>query len=162
MRTAEALARGRRIYARIRGWGVASDGSGGITRPEPAGQMLALRRAYARAGYGPDSVGYFEGPGTGTSGGAAVEPGGLSRPLRASVSAMGFGGIDTHLTLEGEAGARRDGLGDDERRLAATPQDAELFLFGAASPEALGAAITRVAGYAARISFAEMADLARA
>src|SRR5207302_7152970 len=43
MRLEDALAlvrsEGRRIYAVIRGWGVSSDGSGGITRPEVEGQM---------------------------------------------------------------------------------------------------------------------------
>jgi enediyne polyketide synthase len=52
MRHEDALLRGQRIYAVIRGWGISSDGSGGITRPEVEGQLIALRRAYARAGYG--------------------------------------------------------------------------------------------------------------
>src|SRR5207247_1139630 len=46
MRHEDALAMGRRVYGLIRGWGVSSDGSGGITRPEVDGQMLAVRRAY--------------------------------------------------------------------------------------------------------------------
>ena len=46
MRRGDALAQRCRIYATIRGWGVSSDGSGGISRPEPAGQLLAVRRAY--------------------------------------------------------------------------------------------------------------------
>ena len=39
---------GCRVYATIRGWGISSDGSGGITRPEAQGQVEALRRAYRR------------------------------------------------------------------------------------------------------------------
>ena len=34
MRLEDALAQDKRIYARIRGWGISSDGSGGITRSE--------------------------------------------------------------------------------------------------------------------------------
>src|SRR5439155_14775390 len=39
MRHEDALASGRRIYAVIRGWGISSDGSGGLTRPESDGQL---------------------------------------------------------------------------------------------------------------------------
>jgi enediyne polyketide synthase len=73
MRQHDALTQGRRIYAVIRGWGLSSDGSGGITRPEVAGQLLALQRAYRRAEVGIDTVEYFEGHGTGTSVGDATE-----------------------------------------------------------------------------------------
>ncbi len=73
MRHEDALAQGHTPYALIRGWGISSDGQGGLTRPEVTGQMLALRRAYERPGYGIDSVAYFEGHGTGTSIGDATE-----------------------------------------------------------------------------------------
>src|SRR5207253_117028 len=73
MRHADAIEQGRRIYAVIRGWGISSDGQGGITRPEVAGQRLALERAYRRAGFGIDAVSYFEGHGTGTTVGDATE-----------------------------------------------------------------------------------------
>jgi len=75
---------GLRIRARIAGWGIASDGAGGISRPEVAGQLRALRRAYAKAGFGPESVGYFEGHGTGTVVGDATELEALARLLEAS------------------------------------------------------------------------------
>ncbi len=68
-----ALAQGRRIYATIRGWGVSSDGSGGMTRPEADGQLLALRRTYRRAGFSIETAAYFEGHGTGTNVGDATE-----------------------------------------------------------------------------------------
>lgn len=73
MRETEARSRGLRSYATIRGWGISSDGAGSITRPEVRGQMLALERAYRRAGYGPETVTLFEGHGTGTPVGDAVE-----------------------------------------------------------------------------------------
>jgi enediyne polyketide synthase len=82
MRHADALAHYHSPYAVIRGWGISSDGQGGITRPEVAGQMLALRRAYERSGYGVDSVAYFEGHGTGTSIGDVTELQALSRARR--------------------------------------------------------------------------------
>jgi enediyne polyketide synthase len=82
MRHDDALAHHHSPYAVIRGWGISSDGQGGITRPETAGQMLALRRAYQRSGYGIDSVGYFEGHGTGTSIGDATELQALSQARR--------------------------------------------------------------------------------
>ncbi|MER6798669.1 type I polyketide synthase, partial [Amycolatopsis mediterranei] len=82
MRESDALEQGRRIYASIGGWGVSSDGKGGITRPEAAGHRLALKRAYARAGYGVETVSYFEGHGTGTALGDATEIEALSTARR--------------------------------------------------------------------------------
>ena len=60
-------------YAVIEGWGKSSDGRGGITRPTVGGYRLAMRRAYERAGFSPDTVGYFEGHSTGTPAGDQVE-----------------------------------------------------------------------------------------
>ncbi|HZD92832.1 MAG TPA: polyketide synthase, partial [Candidatus Sulfotelmatobacter sp.] len=79
MRYDDALAQHHMPYALICGWGISSDGNGGLTRPEIGGQTLALRRAYEKARYGIDSVSYFEGHGTGTSIGDAVELQALSQ-----------------------------------------------------------------------------------
>ncbi len=238
MRLEEALAAGRRVYASVRGWGISSDGSGGITRPEPEGQILAIRRAYRRAGFGIDSVGYIEGHGTGTSvgdeteirvlararreagatgspsalgsikaifghtkaaAGAAglikatlalhhqvlpptagceephpafaaegaslrvlgeAEPWPADLPLRAAVSGMGFGGINSHLVLEAETARRRRRIEPHERPLVAAAQDAELFLFAAANPEDLAGDVERIRAIAAGLSRAELSDLA--
>lgn len=73
MRHEDAMAQGLRCYSLIRGWGISSDGAGGITRPEISGQRLALDRAYLRAGYDINSVPLFEGHGTGTAIGDEVE-----------------------------------------------------------------------------------------
>ncbi|HEU4710330.1 MAG TPA: type I polyketide synthase [Pyrinomonadaceae bacterium] len=73
LRTADALAQGLRVCAQIKGWAISSDGHGGITRPEIEGQRLVLKRAYAKAGFDIGTVAYFEGHGTGTSVGDAVE-----------------------------------------------------------------------------------------
>jgi enediyne polyketide synthase len=243
MRLEDALAESRRIYAVVKGWGVSSDGSAGITRPEAEGQMLALERAYRRAGYGVETVTYFEGHGTGTSVGDSTELKALSEArrratasappteaavigsikanightkaaagvagllkaamalhtqmlppttgcrephaelngaqaalrvlgkgerwprelaLRAGVSAMGFGGINTHVTLEGMAASRRRTVSARESALLASAQDAELFLFAAPDREGLLALVAQVSGFASRLSRSELTDLAAA
>ena len=113
MRREEAVAQQHSVRAVIRGWGISSDGSGGITRPELSGQVLALDRAYRRAGYGIDSVAYFEGHGTGTAIGDAVELQALSQARRACKrSRSGRGnriGESQHWTYQsGSRGGRPD------------------------------------------------------
>ena len=238
MRHEDALARGCRIYAAIRGWGISSDGSGGITRPEAEGQIEAIRRAYRRAGFCIDTATYCEGHGTGTAVGDATELHVLSRarreanpdappaaigsvkanigntkaaagiaglikatmavhtqvlppttgcvsphpylrgrapalrvlrqaelwpqdrPLRASVSAMGFGGINAHVVLEGLAAERRDALSSRERGLSISNQDAELFLLAADTLAELVKQVCVLLAKAASLSQAELTDLA--
>ncbi|HEX3733263.1 MAG TPA: type I polyketide synthase [Mycobacteriales bacterium] len=87
MREEDAVAQQRPVYAFIAGWGISSDGRGGITRPEVAGHRLALERAYRRAGFGIETVGYFEGHGTGTAVGDATELRALSQARSAAGSA---------------------------------------------------------------------------
>jgi enediyne polyketide synthase len=201
------------------------------------GQRLALRRAYRRAGFGIDTVGYFEGHGTGTAVGDTTEIEALSRELQASgarptfaalgsikanightkaaagmagvikaalaleaevipptsgvekphrllqgeaavlrvpseaepwpeerglrcgVSAMGFGGINTHLVLESAAPARRNALLPVHRRLSASAQDGEVLPLSAASAEELGRRLDALSA-AAGLSRAELTDLA--
>ncbi|SFU53209.1 type I polyketide synthase [Pseudoduganella namucuonensis] len=67
-RLADAERDGDRVYALIEGIGSSSDGRNrSLTAPHPAGQMLALRRAYRDAGLEPASVGLVEAHGTGTA-----------------------------------------------------------------------------------------------
>jgi enediyne polyketide synthase len=200
--------------------------------------MLALRRAYQRAGFGIDSVGYFEGHGTGTTVGDATELQALSSarreasssapaaalgsikanightkaaagvaglikaalavrakvlppttgcdtphaelrgekpplrilregelwpdnaPVRAGVSAMGFGGINTHVTLESADTVRRRSFTAIERQQLASAQDAELFLFQAVDSRELTLQVEKILSCAGELSQAEMADLA--
>jgi acyl transferase domain-containing protein len=79
----DALRAGRRVYAVIRGCGTASDGrTSSLMAPSPAGQELALRRAWADAGLdpgAPGAVGLIEAHGTATPAGDAVELGTLTR-----------------------------------------------------------------------------------
>ena len=97
MRHEDALERGLRCHALIRGWGVSSDGGGGITRPEVAGQSLALRRAYRRAGYGAETVTLFEGHGTGTPLGDEVEVNALLGILGSSDAQAYLGSVKANI-----------------------------------------------------------------
>lgn len=79
---------GDRIYAVIKGVGSSSDGKDkGLTAPRPAGQIRALERAYAKAGFTPDTVGLFEAHGTGTVVGDQSEAESLTRALTAAGAA---------------------------------------------------------------------------
>ncbi|HEY4426303.1 MAG TPA: SDR family NAD(P)-dependent oxidoreductase [Pyrinomonadaceae bacterium] len=238
MRHDDAIAEHRRVYGIIRGWGISSDGRGGITRPEIDGQILALNRAYHRANFEIHTIAYFEGHGTGTSVGDATELKALShalgqaarkvplpaigsikantghtkaaagiaglikatmalhkqilppttgceelhpelhgenpalrvlregeswpthQPLRAGVSAMGFGGINTHVVLEGAGVEQRSMLSQREQILLSSAQDAELLLLGEQSTSALLRRVDHLLTFADRLSFAEISDLA--
>jgi acyl transferase domain-containing protein/NADP-dependent 3-hydroxy acid dehydrogenase YdfG len=73
-RLADAERDADHIYAVIRGIGTSSDGrSTAIYAPLPEGQARALRRAYASAGYPPETVGLIEAHGTGTTAGDLAE-----------------------------------------------------------------------------------------
>ncbi len=79
---------GDRIYAVIQGIGASSDGKDrGLTAPRPAGQLRALRRAYAKAGISPATVGLIEAHGTGTRVGDVVEAEALETLLQESQAA---------------------------------------------------------------------------
>ncbi|MFC7565009.1 SDR family NAD(P)-dependent oxidoreductase [Actinomadura namibiensis] len=238
MREDDARAQGRRVYATVAGWGVSSDGQGGITRPEVAGYRLALARAYERAGFGIETVPMFEGHGTGTQVGDATElralslarrgadpqaaPAAISSikgmightkaaagvaglikavmavheqvippttgcvdphpvleeepatlrvlrraepfpaggPVRAGVTAMGFGGINTHVVVDAAAPRRRVPAGTRTRALIASVQDVELLLVDADSPDHLRERLTELAGFVPRLSYAQLGDLA--
>lgn len=82
-RLADARADGDYVYATVRGWGVSSDGAGGITAPSVKGQSLAIRRAYKRAGYSPGRLDFVEGHGTGTPAGDPVELKAIARAMKA-------------------------------------------------------------------------------
>ncbi|MEJ2410610.1 MAG: SDR family NAD(P)-dependent oxidoreductase, partial [Novosphingobium sp.] len=237
MRADQARAEGRTVRAVIRGWGVSSDGQGGLTRPTEAGQAQALERAYAAAGFDAGTVPLFEAHGTGTAVGDPIEIAAIAAvrraagakfpaaigsikanightkaaaglaglikqvmaldhqiipavtacddphpvlqehaalvtapqesrpwpedlPLRAGVSAFGFGGINVHLALEAEEGSRRRGSDGAAQRQMRSAQDAELFVFAAMDRAALRSGIAGFAEQAASLSGAEMVDSA--
>jgi acyl transferase domain-containing protein/phosphopantetheinyl transferase (holo-ACP synthase) len=73
-RAEDAVRDGDRVYAVIRGVGVASDGRGmSVMAPRLEGEQLALQRAYAAAEVSPDSIGLIEAHGTGTPVGDVTE-----------------------------------------------------------------------------------------
>ncbi len=75
---------GDRIYAVIRGVGVASDGRGlSVMAPRIEGEELALRRAYESAHVSPSTVGLIEAHGTGTPVGDLTEVQALTRVFSA-------------------------------------------------------------------------------
>jgi enediyne polyketide synthase len=73
---------------------------------------------------------------------------------------MGFGGINTHVTLEATRDDRRQSLTSKERALLTSSQDAELFLFSGSDIDQLVNQIERVLAYAERLSRCELTDLA--
>jgi acyl transferase domain-containing protein len=84
-RLADAERDGDRIYAVIRGIGTSSDGRAkSVYAPVPEGQAKALRRAYALAGFGPETVELVEAHGTGTKAGDVAEFEGLRQVFGAA------------------------------------------------------------------------------
>ncbi|MDF1565977.1 MAG: SDR family oxidoreductase [Deltaproteobacteria bacterium] len=81
-RLADAERDGDRIYAVIRSVGASSDGKGkGITAPNPIGQILAVQRAWQRAGLEPNTATLIEGHGTSTPVGDVVEVESLAKVI---------------------------------------------------------------------------------
>ncbi|WP_262703022.1 MULTISPECIES: beta-ketoacyl synthase N-terminal-like domain-containing protein [Streptomyces] len=76
-RLADALRDGDRVYAVIRGTGVASDGRAtGLVNPDPGGQTRAVRQAWRAAGLDPrepGAIGLLEAHGTATPAGDTAE-----------------------------------------------------------------------------------------
>ena len=83
-------------------------------------------------------------------------------PLRAAVSAMGFGGINTHIALENPTQLRRSTLSSGEQSLLSSHQDVELLLFTAETIAALQSRLTTLLPWIQRLSRAELTDLAQA
>ncbi len=234
----EAYARqhGYHIHALIKGWGISSDGSGGITQPKVEGQKYAIEKTYQKAGYDISTVGYIEGHGTGTLVGDPVEikalmevqaeaksentcyigsikanigntkaaagvaalikatmalerkilpphinwhtpnpafgtplstlrpseggPWESSAPRRASVSAFGFGGANTHITLE-EVEPEKTAKAS-ELELIGSYQESELIFLSARSPRELKEKAERLLPVARRMCQAELIDLSAA
>ncbi|MFE4513467.1 beta-ketoacyl synthase N-terminal-like domain-containing protein [Kitasatospora sp. NPDC056783] len=101
-RLADAERDGDRVYAVIRGTGVASDGrTAGLASPDPGGQARAVRAAWQAAGLdpaAPGALGLLEAHGTATPAGDAAElatlaevfgpPDGAERAVLGSVKSM--------------------------------------------------------------------------
>ncbi len=79
---------------------------------------------------------------------------------RAGVSSFGFGGVNTHVILETtDTGPEPT---SSPVRTRCIRQDAELFVFAAATPQALAPQIGAIASLAESISLSEMTDLSAA
>ncbi|MEO8592214.1 MAG: beta-ketoacyl synthase N-terminal-like domain-containing protein [Candidatus Solibacter sp.] len=79
-RRADAERDGNRIYAVVKGVGVASDGRAlHVMAPRLEGEVLALRRAYEMAGVEPQTIGLIEAHGTATPLGDVTEVQALGR-----------------------------------------------------------------------------------
>lgn len=97
MRETDALRTGLPVLARIRGWGLSSDGAGGLTRPSLEGQLLAYRRAYEMAQVDPADVDFVEAHGTGTAVGDPIEVRALAALREGSRSTLPIGSIKANI-----------------------------------------------------------------
>ncbi|HEY4591035.1 MAG TPA: type I polyketide synthase, partial [Thermoanaerobaculia bacterium] len=109
-RLADAERDGDKIYAVVRGIGGSSDGRGkGITAPNPAGQRLAIERAWEHAGLSPATVGLIEGHGTSTRVGDVAELESLTSvfgPAGVPAGSVPLGSVKSNIGhLKGAAGA---------------------------------------------------------
>ncbi|MFJ1586522.1 SDR family NAD(P)-dependent oxidoreductase [Streptomyces sp. NPDC088197] len=78
-RLSDAVRRGHRVHAVIRGTAVNQDGrSNGLTAPSRSAQADVIRRAVSAAGATPDDIAYVEAHGSGTKLGDAIELGALT------------------------------------------------------------------------------------
>ncbi|MGE5047186.1 MAG: polyketide synthase, partial [Deltaproteobacteria bacterium] len=105
-RLADAERDGDEVYAVVRGVGASSDGKGkGLTAPNPAGQKLAIERAWKAAGLHPESCGMVEGHGTSTKVGDVVEVQSLTETFGAK-GPIALGSVKSNLGhLKAAAGA---------------------------------------------------------
>jgi phthiocerol/phenolphthiocerol synthesis type-I polyketide synthase E len=83
-RLSEAIEDGDNIYAVIKGSAINNDGARkvGFTAPSIQGQAAVISEALAMADVNPDSIGYIEAHGTGTSLGDPIEIAGLTEAYR--------------------------------------------------------------------------------
>ncbi|QTD97142.1 type I polyketide synthase [Streptomyces cyanogenus] len=95
-RLVDAERDGDRVYAVIRGTGVAGDGrTAGLVTPDPGGQTRAVREAWRAAGLdpaAPDSIGLLEAHGTATPAGDTAELTTLAEVFGPGTSGAGDGG----------------------------------------------------------------------
>ncbi len=106
-RLQDALADGDQVYAVIRGSAVNNDGSVkvGYTAPGVDGQAEVVALAQAIAGIEPDTIGYVETHGTGTSLGDPIEIAALTQAFRSRTQRKGFCAIGSVKTNVGHLDA---------------------------------------------------------
>lgn len=104
-RLADAERDGDKIYAVLDGWGMSSDGRGGITAPSVDGQHLSLARAYRQAGADPGGLDFIEGHGTGTSLGDKTELLAIAKTLAGGTGADRHCGVTSFKSIVGHTKA---------------------------------------------------------
>jgi enediyne polyketide synthase len=97
MREKDAIRRELPVVARIRGWGLSSDGAGGLTRPSLEGQLTAYRRAYEMADIDPADVDFVEAHGTGTAVGDPIEVLALAALRKGAHTPLPIGSIKANI-----------------------------------------------------------------
>src|SRR5438445_9861719 len=99
----EAVRDGDQIYAVIRGFAVNNDGAAkvGYTAPSVEGQASVIAMAHEAAGIEPESIGYIETHGTGTTLGDPIELAGLTQAFRTQTAKNQFCVIGTAKTNVG-------------------------------------------------------------
>jgi acyl transferase domain-containing protein/NAD(P)H-dependent flavin oxidoreductase YrpB (nitropropane dioxygenase family)/NAD(P)-dependent dehydrogenase (short-subunit alcohol dehydrogenase family) len=111
-RLADAERAGDRVYAVIKAVAGSSDGKSlGLTAPLPEGQMRALRRAYAKAGVSPGTLGLIEAHGTGTSVGDRAEAETIIRTLKSAGATARYCAMGSVKTLIGHTKATAGAAG---------------------------------------------------
>lgn len=97
MEAGAALRAGLPPLALLRGWGLSSDGAGGLIRPTSGGQALAIRRACERADVDPRDLDYVEAHGTGTPTGDPVEVRALASVREGAGGVLPIGSIKANI-----------------------------------------------------------------
>jgi enediyne polyketide synthase len=97
MREDDAVRKGLKVEARIRGWGISTDGAGGLTRPSHDGQVTACRRACGLAQIDPAELAFVEAHGTGTAVGDPIEIRALATLRKEARSPLPLGSIKANI-----------------------------------------------------------------
>lgn len=97
VRNDEAQRRGLDPLAVLRGWGLSTDGAGGMTRPSQQGQLTAYLRAYEGADADPMDLAFAEAHGTGTAVGDPLEIRALADLRAGAVRPLAIGSIKANI-----------------------------------------------------------------
>jgi enediyne polyketide synthase len=97
MRESDARSRDLPVLARILGYGLSTDGAGGLTRPSSEGQLASYRRAYQMADVDPADLAFVEAHGTGTAVGDPIEVRALAALRDNARSALPIGSIKANI-----------------------------------------------------------------
>lgn len=92
-----ALRTGMKVHGHLRGWGISSDGAGGLIRPSSDGQYRAYRQAYERAAVSPEDVSFVEAHGTGTALGDPTEVRALALLRKDAAAPLTIGSIKANI-----------------------------------------------------------------